>query len=149
MRFICDSMLGNLAKHLRILGLDTVSIKDPYRLEPYKDAADLPFFFTKRTKAFPCQPFIFIRSDTIEEQLNEIRNLIQPFINPEAFMKRCIECNTLLESVAKEDIEAHVPEYVYHHHEGFKRCPSCKKVYWEGTHTKEMKKWIEYIRALK
>lgn len=148
MRFICDSMLGNLAKHLRILGLDTVSIENPDSLYLYTNASDPPLFFTKRTKTLSYQPTIFIGSDTIEEQLGEIKNIIQPFIDPEIFMKRCIECNTLLESIAKEDIEAYVPEYVYHHHKDFKQCPSCKKVYWEGTHTKEMNKWIEHIKAL-
>lgn len=148
MRFICDSMLGNLAKHLRILGLDTVSVENPDRLEPFKNRADPPCFFTKRTKTLPYQPTVFIHADTIEEQLIEIKSIIQPFIDPDIFMKRCIECNALLEFVAKEDIEAFVPEYVYHHHEHFKRCLSCNKVYWEGTHTKEMKKWIERIKGL-
>ncbi len=149
MRFICDIMLGNLAKHLRILGLDTISIENPDRLGPYQNKADPPFFFTKRTKTSPYRPTVFIRSDVIEEQLKEIRNIIRPFVDADAFMKRCIECNALLESAAKEDIEAHVPEYVFHHHENFTRCPLCKKIYWEGTHTKEMKKWIEHVTALK
>ncbi len=149
MRFICDSMLGNLAKHLRILGVDTVLIENPDRLEAYKNTSDPPFFFTKRTKTSSYQPTFFIRADAIEKQLEEIQNIIGPFIDPDAFMKRCIECNALLESVAKEDIEAHVPEYIYHHHESFTRCPICKKIYWEGTHTKEMRKWIEQTRALK
>ena len=61
-------------------------------------------------------------------------------------MTRCIECNTLLESAEKADIEARVPEYIYHHHEEFKVCPSCKKVYWEGTHAEQMKKWTEVLK---
>ena len=149
MKFICDSMLGNLAKHLRILGLDTISIENPDRLEPFTNNADPPFFFTKRIKKFPYRSTVFIRSDTIEEQLEEIQHITQPYIDPEIFLKRCVECNSLLKSVVKEDIEALVPEYVYHHHEHFKRCLTCNKIYWEGTHTKAMKKWVEHIRTLK
>jgi uncharacterized protein with PIN domain len=149
MRFICDTMLGNLAKHLRILGLDAISIENPDSLDLYKDASDPPFFFTRRTKTHSYQPTIFINSDVIEKQLDEIKEIIGPFLDPEIFLKRCVECNSLLKSVAKDDIEALVPEYVYHHHEHFKRCPSCNKIYWEGTHAKAMKKWIEHIRALK
>ncbi|OPY71616.1 MAG: hypothetical protein A4E64_03231 [Syntrophorhabdus sp. PtaU1.Bin058] len=60
-------------------------------------------------------------------------------------MSRCIECNVPLVAAAREDIEHHVPEYIYHHHKDFKQCPSCKRVYWGGSHTEKMKKWIDEI----
>ena len=53
-------------------------------------------------------------------------------------MTRCIECNVCLVEAKKEDIEPLVPEYIYHHHDTFKTCPSCRKVYWEGSHADEM-----------
>jgi uncharacterized protein len=142
MRFICDSTLGKLIKYLRMLGFDTVSINNLDALKTYKNQADLPLLFTKRKKAISYQPTIFIETNRIEEQIQEIENSIKPYIKANDFMTRCIECNTLLESTEKADIEARVPEYIYHHHEEFKICPACKKVYWEGTHTEHMKKWV-------
>jgi hypothetical protein len=148
MRFICDSALGKLTKYLRVLGFDTISINSLNILQSYKNLPDPPLLFTKRTKVIIYQPTIFIQTNRIEEQIEEIENSIKPYINDKNFMTRCIECNTLLESTKKEDIEGRVPEYVYHHHERFKVCPSCRKIYWEGTHTEQMKKWTEALKTL-
>ena len=148
MRFICDSTLGKLTKYLRILGFDTISINNLDILNKYKNLADPPLLFTKRIKIISYQPTIFIQTNKIQEQIKEIENIIKPYINGKDFMTRCIECNTLLEFVQKEDIEACVPEYIYHHHEEFKVCPSCKKVYWEGTHAEQMKKWTGVLKSL-
>jgi uncharacterized protein len=145
MKFICDNTLGKLTKYLRVLGFDTISLNDLDMLNRYKNQDDPPLLFTKRTKTISYQPAIFIQSNRIQEQIKEIEKIIKPYINDNDFMTRCIECNTLLESAVKADIEARVPEYIYHHHEEFKVCPSCKKVYWEGTHTEQMKKWTSNL----
>ena len=147
MRFICDSTLGKLTKYLRILGFDTVLIDNSDTLDQYKQFADPPHFFTKRTKNILYHPITLISTNRIEEQMKEIEDIIRPHIDNKMFMTRCIECNTLLESAEKKDIEARVPEYVYHHHEEFELCPSCKRVYWEGTHTERMKKWIKALKT--
>jgi uncharacterized protein len=149
MRFICDNTLGKLTKYLRILGFDTISINDLNMLNRYKNQDDPPLLFTKRMKTISYQPAIFIQSNRIQEQIKEIKNSIKPYMNSDNFMTRCIGCNTLLESAEKTDIEARVPEYIYHHHEEFKVCPSCKKVYWEGTHAEQMKKWTKVLKIQK
>jgi uncharacterized protein with PIN domain len=148
MRFICDSTLGKLAKYLRVLGFDTVSINNLEMLNAYKNLADPPLLFTRRRKTILYRPIIFIQTNRIEEQIKEIENSIKPHINGHDFMTRCLECNSPLESTEKMDIEARVPEYIYHHHEKFKVCPSCKKVYWEGTHTEHMEKWTRVLKPL-
>lgn len=148
MRFICDSTLGKLTKYLRLLGLDTVSISNLDTLSQYRQLANPPLLFTKRIKNISYQPLVFIHTNNIHEQTKEIENIIKPYINSKTFMTRCIKCNAPLEFVKKEDIESRVPEYIYHHHEEFKLCPSCKKVYWEGTHAEQMKKWTRATSAL-
>jgi uncharacterized protein len=148
MRFICDNTLGKLTKYLRILGFDALSVHNLDVLNAYKDQDNPPLFFTKRRKTISYQPTIFIESDLIQEQIKEIGESIKPYVNENNFMTRCIECNTLLASAEKKDIEARVPEYVYHHHEEFKVCPSCEKVYWKGTHTEQMKKWTGVLTIL-
>jgi hypothetical protein len=148
MKFICDHTLGKLTKYLRILGFDTASITSLDILNKYKRLANPPLLFTKMLKSISYQPIVFIRTNNIQEQIKEIGDIIRPYNNDKNFMTRCIECNVLLECVQKEDIEPLVPEYVYHHHEEFKACPSCKKVYWEGTHTEQMKKWTGVLKTL-
>ena len=142
MRFICDSTLGKLTKYLRMLGLDTVLVRNPDALTTYKDLADLPLLFTKKEGPIAYHPIIRIKTDRVDEQIREIENVIGPYVNSELFMTRCLECNTILQHTDKEDIETRIPEYIYHHHEQFKICPSCRRVYWEGTHTERMKKWV-------
>jgi len=145
MTFICDVMLGRLSRYLRILGLDSPCSKGPGSPETLEHTEGPPYFFTKRLKGPPYERTVHIKSDRIMEQLAEIRHIIAPYISSHIAMSRCIECNVLLAAAVREDIEHHVPEYVYHHHKDFKQCPSCKRVYWGGSHTEKMKKWIDEI----
>lgn len=145
MTFLCDSTLGKLKKYLRMLGFDTVSIDNPDILKSYEQSNCPPLFFTKKTKNISYHPITVIKTNKIEEQIREIKDIIKPYLNKNIFMTRCIECNSLLESTDKKDIEARIPEYIYHNHEEFKVCPSCKKVYWEGTHANRIKKWIRTL----
>jgi uncharacterized protein len=147
MRFVCDNALGRLAKYLRMLGFDTVSFKNPAVLDEYSNLADPPLFFTKKSRAISYRPTVFIRANRIEEQITEITDTIKSHVDSKSFMTRCIECNTLLVPIDKEDIESRVPEYIYHHHEEFKICLSCNKVYWEGTHAAQMKKLIRNLTS--
>jgi len=145
MKFICDAMLGKLAKYLRILGLDAVYTKDLKILEHYKGKTDAPYFLTRTTKKGGYERTIVIRSDKVREQLHEIRGLIRPFIDSAKIMNRCIECNIELVDVQKKHIEQKVPEFVYHQYGQFKECPRCGKVYWEGSHTTGMTELIREI----
>ncbi len=77
MRFICDSTLGKLTRYLRILGFDTVFLNNFDILEKYKNLADPPLLFTKRTKTILYQPMILIQTNRIGEQIKEIENIIE------------------------------------------------------------------------
>ncbi len=145
MRFICDTTVGKLAKYLRIFGLDTVTISSPDELNQYIQSTGSPLLFTRRTKNISYRPMKLIKTNRIKEQIEEIEDLIKPYLKRKKFMTRCIECNSLLTSVEKKDIEALVPEYIYHNHEAFKICLSCKKVYWAGTHANKIKKRIKTL----
>ena len=39
-----------------------------------------------------------------------------------------------------------VPPYIYQSKTTFSRCPSCEKVFWEGTHRKKMEKEVEWMK---
>ncbi len=144
MIFLCDLMLGKLAKYLRILGFDTIYITSVAGLDRYKNKNNPPIFFTKRRKQnIPYSNCVFIESNDAFNQLSEIRNIIKPYIDVSAFFKRCIQCNTLLHDTEKDAIEGLVPEFIFHTYSIFKICPICRKVYWKGSHTEHMEKWIK------
>jgi len=149
MKCVCDNTLGKLTKYLRILGFDAISLHDPNTLNEYMNLDIHPLYLTKKTKHTTYEPTVVIHSNRIEEQFKEIEDIIRPHIDCRMFMTRCIECNTPLRSIQKEEIESRVPEYIYHHHEKFMICPSCNKIYWEGTHAKHIKEWIGAIESTK
>jgi len=143
MKFICDSMLGRLAKYLRILGLNAIYFR------PSKKGAERVFeepyiFFTRRKKS-PYSNSVYIRSDHVQDQLKEVKSIIRPYIDPSLIMTRCLKCNRELEKIEKEKVEPFVPEYVFHTQEEFRICPQCKKVYWSGSHVENMSKWIKEL----
>lgn len=145
MKFVCDAMLGKLAKYLRILGLDAEYIKDLTILQQNMGQPDAPYLLTRTTKKVSYERTIFLRSDKVREQLIEIREIIRPIIDPDKIMNRCIECNVELMVVEKRHIEQKVPEFVFHQYGQFRECPQCGKVYWEGSHTKGMAELVKEI----
>jgi uncharacterized protein len=147
MRFVCDVMLGKLARYLRLLGFDAAyvetgtALKDTLRSDPDR------VVLTRRRKAEIPGPVIHLKSEIAREQLDEMRGVIKAAINRGAVLSRCIDCNVRLVEAEREEIEPFVPEFVYHHYRTFKQCPSCKKVYWEGSHAKGMEELIKEIVA--
>ncbi|MCX7966051.1 MAG: Mut7-C RNAse domain-containing protein [Syntrophorhabdaceae bacterium] len=142
MKFICDVMLGRLARYLRIFGLDAIYIRKYEEIPHLLDKSKQYYFFTKRTKNLP-EGSVLIKSDHINEQLIEALPFIKPFLEEKLFFSRCLECNAILKDVEKSDVEGLVPEYIFHTHVEFKKCPSCNKIYWAGSHIEHMEKWID------
>lgn len=143
MIFICDVMLGKLARYLRMLGLDAPYIRQGEGPAAPPGEHEDVLFFTKDGAKAGRPGTIVVRSNDPQEQVVEIKKYIRPYIDPAAFMTRCMDCNALLVDARKEDIESLVPEYIYHHHDAFRTCPLCRKVYWEGSHAGEMHAWIK------
>ncbi|MCX5807849.1 MAG: Mut7-C RNAse domain-containing protein [Proteobacteria bacterium] len=148
MKFVCDAMLGKLARYLRMLGIDAPYIHNIEHLKSCKNEPEKPIFLTRRLiGSVPYDICFSIKSEHVEEQLREIRDLIKPFIHEDMLMSRCIRCNMPLDDVKKIEIEQFVPEHIFHNYDKFKACPSCKKVYWKGSHTEHMMGWIEKLLA--
>lgn len=146
MRFICDAMLGRLAKYLRMLGLDAPYVRNPQAIKEYARGGQPPsFLLTRRTGKIDHPQVHIVTSEVITEQLREVKPLLIPFLEPRRFMKRCIECNTELTAVDRPTIETRVPEFIYHSHSSFMQCPACGKVYWEGSHAASMERRLKEV----
>ncbi len=151
MKFYCDVMLGRLSKYLRILGMDCVYFKNNLMLREYQGKFDeQSFFLTKKAGTIKHPHVIIVKSDSVKKQLEEIKNLIKPFVHVKTIMSRCILCNTRLVDIQKQDVEHVVPEFIFHKYELFRVCPTCKKVYWPGSHIEHMQKWTgEFLEHVK
>jgi uncharacterized protein len=145
MRFVCDVMLGRLAKYLRILGFDAAYITSLKILDRFTRDNGPTYFLTRRTSAVPYEQTIRIKATNVREQLRELKALIRPHLDPGKMLQRCINCNMLLVDTDKKSIEHLVPEFVFHTYTSFKVCPSCSRVYWEGTHAEHMADLIKEV----
>lgn len=147
-RFIADSMLGRLAKWLRILGYDTLYFRDAHdgRLIALAEREGR-ILLTRDTRLLLrrrlCRIF-FIRHDRVWDQLRQVAHELQLRIG-DRFGSRCLRCNRSLAPLAKERAAGHVPEYVFRHHDEFFRCEECGRIFWDGTHLHHME---ETVRAL-
>ncbi len=149
MKFICDDMLGKLARWMRTLGLDTYYEKDLPDNKLLKIALLEDRIILTRDAKIPkirnAKNFVWIYSSDPLEQVKEVAQKLKLQFEPERFFTRCLECNGVLEKIDKEKVKDTVWPYVYKTQENFVICPECKKVYWEGTHVGRMKKKLEEI----
>jgi len=140
-RFILDVHLGALARALRTLGLDTA-------WEPPFDDGELAAraavegrVLLTRDRALLMRKLVthgcLVRSLHPQAQVEEVlrRFRLQEKLRP---FTRCLSCNAPLEELPAAEARPLVPELVAQLYDGFRRCPSCRKVYWKGTHWQDM-----------
>lgn len=141
--FLADSMLGRLAKWLRILGFDTLYQRQwsPHSISIHLADTER-IFLTRNSNLFERwknkYKTVFISCNVAPDQLEEL--LTKLHLSPESntFFTRCLTCNSLLVPIPREEAENKVPEYIFINHSQFKCCPSCRKIFWPGSHPKRM-----------
>lgn len=145
MKFLVTQELGRLCKWLRILGMDTHYIRSNNRSEIIFEAIkDSRIIVTRdrRLGEHRGLKMVLIKSDFLKEQLKQLLEELKIEINSEDMFRRCIICNELLFEIEKEKVKDLVPEYVFNTQEDFVQCPSCKRIYWQGTHWGNVKEII-------
>lgn len=150
MIFIADRTVGKLAKWLRILGYDTVYWRSDDLRGLLRRAQDEGrSLITKDTKLYkgkgPVRALL-IAEDNPFLQLQEVMRHFRIPVNKEMLFSRCLVCNTPLEAVDPAGAREEVPDYIYHTHQTFSRCPSCRKIYWTGTHYEHMAAVVERLQ---
>jgi uncharacterized protein with PIN domain len=143
--FICDFMLGRLAKWMRLLGFDTMYYRNTNgKTIIYHSRKEGRRILTRsKILADKYNDVILIESEHILEQLMQIANLA----DIESPFSRCPVCNIETEKIKKETIKEDVPPYVFETHNEFQKCPDCGRVFWKGTHYKEIQKVIDEIKT--
>jgi len=147
MKFICDDNLGKLSKWLRILGYDTLfsqSIEDTELVSRALKEDRLILSRDQQLKRFQsAEKNLFLLSfNQPMEQLKEVLKKFNLKPDEKNHFTRCIVCNTVLVPVPKKDVENKVPPFVFKTQESFVYCSKCDKLYWAGTHVKNLKKKI-------
>ena len=139
MRFIVDTMLGTLAKWLRVLGFDTIYAKDTSDGEILSIAEREDRIIISRDRDL-CERksnSIFILHTELD---NQIAQVVEAYpVNEENILSRCLECNSALDIASKIEAKGKVPNGVIVRHEEFWKCQKCNKFYWPGSHWTNMK----------
>lgn len=149
LKFICDDMVGRLAKWLRILGYDTTYFRGEDAQLAAISRAEERIVLTRDAK-LPQQRVLknclVLKSDEVFEQLKEV---LQHFkllpIQIDQTFSRCLICNTLVIKLSKDEVKSQVPDYVYQTKNQFHQCPQCKKIFWTGTHVEKTRKRLEIL----
>jgi len=146
--FAIDAMLGNLAKKLRVLGLDSKyfsSIEDKKLIELAKKENRVLITkdegLAKSAEKIGIS-IVLIRGDDEINQIIQIATKIglTNFVI-DTNLSRCVNCNGRLESIEKSRVVNKVPVGVYERQDQFWICVDCQKLYWAGTHFKKLQEF--------
>ena len=153
-KFIVDTMLGNVARWLRMLGYDTLYFK---KIEDWKILSmalkDERVILTRdhglcnraRKKGAKC---LLLEQDTMEERLAYISMKTGIRLYMDLDRSRCPICNYELVKVNRETVKNKVPRRVYEKHNDFWYCRKCGKVYWIGRHWRGIEETLKKAREI-
>lgn len=145
-RFVADAHLGGLAHMLRMLGFDTlydnhfdddeiVAIAErDGRIVLTRDRELLK----RRAVTHGC----YVHALKSEAQLRELVERLDLARSARPFTL-CLHCNAPLRSVDKASVLDRLPPRVQLNYERFSTCDNCGRVYWEGSHWRNMQKSLE------
>ncbi|MGC8873096.1 MAG: Mut7-C RNAse domain-containing protein [Chloroflexia bacterium] len=141
-RFLLDGMLGRLARWLRAAGHDAVYEPPFDDLELAERARREGRVLLTRDRSLASRRGIrslLIEEDDLDGQLRQVFR----FFPPPDPGSRCLVCNVPLQETTKSAVRDLVPPYVREHHDRFWVCPSCRRIYWQGTHWERMQQRLK------
>ena len=149
-RFILDVHLGKLAKYIRLCGFDSLyrnDLEDNEIIEiSVKEKRIILTRDVKLLKHGRVTHGYWLRSQDPKEQILEVINAfhLKDQINE---FSRCIECNDQLSAVDKHSIRDSLEPLTMKYYDIFYKCKGCKKVFWKGSHYRQMQKFIRYLNS--
>lgn len=149
LRFVLDVHLGRLAAYLRMAGFDAVYSNSASDAELANAVAREKRVLLTRDRQLLMRTEVdrgyWVRATEPRLQLLEVvrrfdlAGAMRPFT-------RCLECNSILKDVSRESVLERLPPRVFDKNR-FRVCPTCRRVYWEGSHHARMTKLLEWVKA--
>lgn len=151
---VADAMLGRLARWLRALGRDVIydeTLDDRDLLRTARTEGRILLTRDRRLQQDSrrsdwCR---LVEAERPRAQLLELDPTLQLFTPGwrGRLFSRCLVCNTRLEDAEARAVERSLPSEVRGdprvRSAGFRRCPTCERVFWDGSHTRRMRRWLE------
>ncbi len=142
-RFLLDGMLGTLARRLRLLGLDAAFLPDAPDDRLLFLALNQGRVLLTRDRALAARlprRSMLVSGEGIDEEFGSVAPLLRPFRSRLRPFSRCLACGGEPAPLSRDKARGLVPVYVHLTAPSFTRCPGCGRVYWEGTHTRGMRR---------
>ena len=139
-------MLGSLARWLRLMGYDTRYERDSGDTEILQRAIlDDRILLTRDKKLAERANTqgLYVKDRDLDDQIEQVRMTYDLTFNED--LSRCTACNGELMSISKEEASRGVPEGALQSNEQFFQCRSCGKLYWKGSHWKNIRKRMESL----
>jgi len=139
-KFILTENLNKLASWLRILGYDTIVARsisfDKIITLAVNERRIVLTRSSKQANSKKKFTRVLIKEELPLKQMEEITHLLE--YDEENLFTRCLNCNSPLHSISKENLPQSVPEFVQESLDDFRICGKCNQVFWQGTHYKDM-----------
>lgn len=151
--FVADSMLGRLARWLRILGYDTAYERDvPDQAVIDRVLREDRWLLTRdgymAKRRVLRGRHTLLTSDRLEDQLRQLKRELQLDLAIDPMRaSRCAECNLALKPVPHEEAARLVPAFVAGRHAELTSCAGCGRIYWPGTHWSDLLARLERLRG--
>ena len=151
-RFICDAMLGGLARWLRAAGYDAefeYGIDDAQAIRRAKNdgrvllSSDGPLFERNVIKNGAVGALFIPQQLTKLEQLRFVLRALKLPLRP----PRCMACGGRLAEVPKHTVAGEAPPLAFRNCERFWRCRRCGRLLWHGTHWQKITRRLAEIAA--
>jgi uncharacterized protein len=141
-------MVGRLARYLRMTGCDTLYAQGWSDNEIVRRAAsDHRIVVTRdRELAGRIAGAVLLRSGELAEQMRAVR-LALPGIPDDVTFERCTLCNGLLTQDGPPEARTDEPSSKVPPDRPRYRCEECGHLYWEGSHTAEVRRRLKAWQA--
>ena len=149
-------MLGGLARWLRMLGY--LADYDPkmddsglLRVAREKDmillTRDEELYNRAQSKSLPS---ILVMGESEEERMAQLAATFGMSLEIDMARTRCPDCGSELQQVPKEKVVEDVPPQSLKTHDKYWKCrnPHCAKVYWQGSHWKQIHHTLREARGM-
>ncbi len=150
-QFIADAMLGKLARWLRLLGFDCEydsEISDSDLV--HRGISDGRIILSRDRsleKEWWVSGIYLVAAENTRDQLIEVLQRFE-LANEIRLFTRCAECNLPLHSVDTDLVRERVPADVLDRQDSFSACRECGRVYWEGSHTERIQRFVDQLLAV-
>ena len=146
--FVLDNHLGKLASYLRLMGFDCLYRNDYQDEELAQVSHDENRILLTRDQHLLMRNAVlrgyWVHSKIPRQQVQEVLDRFNLYDSIQPF-RRCAKCNSVLAPVSKDKILNRLEPLTRRYFNEFRICPSCKQIYWKGSHYKKILTFIDEI----